>query len=146
MKSVPRRSRALVALLAVAVVALVTVASASAWSGGVSNVSGIHGANGWYTSNVTVTYTFHAAGVLSSSVYELLNQVTCTSNEGSTTQGDGTSGYTTLGGTLLLTQEGSSDTSCNGFGDEQHQISSSGCGSSGSSRATAGARSGSATA
>jgi hypothetical protein len=118
----------LVAFLAVAVVALVVAASASAWGGGISSVSGTHGANFWYTSNVTVNYEFHALGVYGSSEYEFLNQVTCTSNEGSDTSGDGTSGYTFLGATLTLTQEGSEQASCAGFGHQQHQTSSTGCG------------------
>ena len=54
------RTRALAVLLAVSAVALVAATSGSAWSGGASGVSGVFGANGWYTSNVTVSYALHA--------------------------------------------------------------------------------------
>jgi Pentapeptide repeats (8 copies) len=123
-----RGARFTAALLALATVALIAASGALAWSGGGSIASGTTGTNGWFTSNVTVSYTFTGQGGYAPSEYEYLNQMTCTSNEGATTVGDGTTNYTGLTAALTLTGEGFFDTSCSGFGVEQHQTSTSGCG------------------
>jgi hypothetical protein len=115
------------AFLTLAAVSLVAASGAFAWSGGISYIDGTLGANGWYTSNVAVSYTFNANGG-GPNIYEFLNTMTCDSEQGSVSVGDPNVGTTQLGATLTLIGDGTYHTICTGFGHEQHETSVTGCG------------------